>query len=63
MEELKIHSEGQKDHLKSLKKKYDGLKNSLKRNPKLTEKEKQTELEKIKEQFRKENKDSNQNLY
>lgn len=39
MEELKIHSEGQKNHLITLMEKYDQLKNALKRNPKLTKDE------------------------
>ncbi|WP_424001335.1 hypothetical protein [Maribacter sp. IgM3_T14_3] len=63
MEELKIHSEGQNDHLISIKEKYNKLKNSLKLNVKLTEEEKQIELKKAEEQFNKEKKDSKQNLY
>ena len=63
MEDLKIHSEGQDEHLIAIKEKYNKLKNSLKRNTKLTENEKQNELKKIKEQFIKEKKGSNQNLY
>ena len=43
--------------------KYDNLKSSLKRNPKLTEEEKQIELKNINEKFSKEKKDPNQNLY
>ena len=62
MGELKIHSEGQEDHLIAIKEKYNKLKNSLKRNIKLTENEKQTDLKKIEEQFIKEKNDSNQNL-
>ena len=62
MRELKIHSEGQKDHLKALREKYEGLKNSLKRNSRLNAKEKQTELKKITEEFAREKKDLNQKL-
>ena len=63
MEDLKIHSEGQNDYIELLIKKYDGLKNSVKRNTSLTEKEKQTELKKINQRFFKEKKDSNQKLF
>ena len=63
MQESRIHSEGQNDHLISIKEKYNKLKNSLKRNVKLTEDEKQIELKKVEEQFNKEKKDSKQNLY
>ncbi|MDO1512362.1 hypothetical protein Q2T41_06805 [Maribacter confluentis] len=63
MQESSIHSEGQNDHLISIKEKYNKLKNSLKRNVKLTEDEKQIELKKVEEQFNKEKKDSEQNLY
>tara|TARA_R110002153_G_C13003555_1_gene465402 strand:- start:312 stop:503 length:192 start_codon:yes stop_codon:yes gene_type:complete len=63
MQESKIHSEGQNDHLISIIEKYNKLKNSLKRNVKLTEDEKQIELKKVEEQFNKEKKDSKQNLY
>ena len=63
MQESRIHSEGQNDHLISIKEKYNKLKNSLKRNVKLTEDEKQIELKKVEEQFNKEKMDSKQNLY
>tara|TARA_R110001606_G_scaffold27962_2_gene89200 strand:+ start:55 stop:246 length:192 start_codon:yes stop_codon:yes gene_type:complete len=63
MQESKIHSAGQNNHLISIKEKYNKLKNSLKRNVKLTEDEKQIELKKVEEQFNKEKKDSKQNLY
>ena len=63
MQESRIHSDGQNDHLISIKEKYNKLKNSLKRNVKLTEDEKQIELKKVEEQFNKEKKDSKQNLY
>ncbi len=63
MEELKLHAEGQEDHLKSLWEKYEGLRKSLIGNKDLTQKQKSSELEKINEQFTKEKKDSNNNLY
>tara|TARA_R110001606_G_scaffold397685_1_gene574916 strand:+ start:97 stop:288 length:192 start_codon:yes stop_codon:yes gene_type:complete len=63
MEELKIHSDGQKDYLKELTEKYAKLKNILKQNPKLSEKEKQIELKSINKEFVREKKDSNQKLY
>ena len=63
MQESKIHSAGQNNHLISIKEKYNKLKNSLKRNVKLTEDKKQIELKKVEEQFNKEKKDSKQNLY
>ena len=63
MKELKIHSEGQKDHFKALREKFNGLKNSLKRNSKLSETEKQVELKKITEEFAKEKKSLNQKLF
>ncbi len=61
--ELKIHSEGQNDDLKALKEKYAELKKALNRNSKLTEREKQAELKKMNEKFRKEKKESNQKLF
>jgi len=63
MKELKIHSEGQKDHFKVLREKFNGLKNSLKQNSKLSETEKKAELKKITEEFDKEKKSLNQKLF
>lgn len=63
MEELKLHSFGQNDHLESLKGKYNSLKNKIKGNIKMTESEKKTELDKLKKSFEKEKKDSDKNLY
>ena len=63
MEELKIYSEGQNNHLIFIKEKYNKLKNSVKRNVNLTVDEKQIELKNLEEQFIKEKKDSKQNLY
>ena len=63
MKELQIHSQGHEDHLIAIKERFTKLKNALKRNIKMNENEKQTELKKIEEQFSKEHKESNQNLY
>ena len=63
MEELKLHSFGQNDHIESLKKKYNSLKEKIKGNKVLTEKEKVAELKSLTESFRKEKKDSGNNLY
>ena len=63
MEELKLHSFGQNDHLESLKEKYISLKNKIKRNEKMTESEKKTELKNLTKSFEKEKKDSKNNLY
>jgi len=63
MEELKLHSFGQNDHLESLKEKYNSLKNKIRGNIKMTESEKKTELDKLKKTFEKEKKDSGKNLY
>lgn len=63
MQEFKIHSEGQNDHLIFIKAKYSKLKNSLKQNIKLTRDEKQTEQKRIEDQLNKEQKDIKQNLY
>ena len=40
MEELKLHSFGKNDHIESLKKNYNSLKEKIKGNKLLTEKEK-----------------------
>lgn len=63
MKKLKLHSNGQKDHLVALMKKYDHLKNSLRRNSKLTEEQKQADLKKLNIQLKKEQQNSDQNLY
>jgi hypothetical protein len=63
MQELKLHSFGQTDHLEALKKKYDSLKKSINKNQKLTESEKKAELETLTKSFEKEKKNSNNNLY
>ncbi|WP_299126286.1 hypothetical protein [uncultured Winogradskyella sp.] len=63
MEELKLHSFGQNDHIESLKKKYNSLKEKINGNKILTEKEKVSELKSLTESFKKEKKDSETNLY
>lgn len=63
IQELKLHAEGQPDHLISSKEKYNKLKNILKLSVKLTEDEKHIELKKAEVQFNKEKKDAKQNLY
>jgi len=63
MQELKLHSFGQNDHLESLKKKYDSLRKRIKGNEKLTETEKNTELETLTKSFEKEKRESKNNLY
>ncbi len=63
MEELKLHSFGQNDHLESLKKRYESLKNKIKGNEKLNETEKKAELKTLTKSFEKEKKESKSNLY
>ncbi len=63
MEELKLHAEGQKDHLASLKEKYESSKNTIQKSFELTKGEKKVELKKIKVLFSKKSKDSDQNFY
>ncbi len=63
MEVLKLHSFGQNDFLEILKKKYDFLRKSIIENEKLTESEIKLELEKLRESFIKEKKNSSDNLY
>ena len=63
MEELKLHSLGQNEHLESLKKRYESLKSKIKRNEKLNETEKNVELKTLTKSFEKEKKQSKNNLY
>lgn len=42
MQELKLHSFGQNDHLESLKEKYKSLRNKIKGNLELNKSEKKT---------------------
>jgi len=63
MRELKLHSLGKNNHLKSLKEKYNLLRNKIIRNDRLTENEKNNELKSLSESFEKEKKDAKNNLY
>lgn len=63
MEELKLHSFGQNDHLESLKKKYKALKQNISESKVLSETEKKSELSKLDKSFKKEVKDSENSLY
>jgi hypothetical protein len=63
MEELKLHSFGQNDHIASLKKNYNSLKEKIKGNKLLTEKEKIVEQKRLTESLKKEKKNSEYNLY
>ena len=63
MEELKLHSFGQNDHIESLKKKYDSLRKRIIGNEKLSETEKNIELETLTKSFEMEKKESKNNLY
>ena len=63
MQELKLHSFGQNDHLESLKEKYNSLRNKIKEDNKLTESEKKPKLHNLKKSFEKEKKGSKSNLY
>jgi hypothetical protein len=62
MEELKLHSFGQNGHIESLKKNYNLLKEKIKGNKILTKKEKVVELKNLTESFKKEKKNSENNL-
>lgn len=63
MEELHLHSIGKKDHLETIKKKYYAIKHTIQGNHSLSENEKQAELKKFNEAFKKARKDSESNLY
>ena len=63
MEELKLHSFGQNDHLELLKNKYESLKKRIKGNEKLNEIEKTIALKNLTTSFEKEKKDSKNNVY
>ena len=63
MQDLKLHSFGQNDHLESLKKKCDSLKQKINGNKKLTEVEKKAELETLTKSFDREKRESKNNLY
>ena len=63
MEELKLHSLGQNDHIEALKKNYNSLKEKIKGNKILTGEEKIVELKRLSESLKKEKKNSENNLY
>lgn len=63
MEELKLHSLGQNDHIGALKKTYRSLKEKIKGNKILTEKEKVDALKSVTESFKKDKRDTKYNLY
>ena len=63
MQELKLHSSGQNDHLDSLKEQYKSLRNKVKGNLELTKSEKKTKLENLTKSFEKEKRESKNNLY
>ena len=63
MEELKLHSFGQNEHIESLKKSYNSLKEKIIGNNTLNEKEKSVELKRLIESLKKEKKNSENNLY
>jgi hypothetical protein len=63
MEKLKLHSSGQNDHIESLKKNYNTLKKKIMGSKNLTEKEKIVELKNLTESYKKDKKDSKNNLY
>ena len=63
MEQLKLHSFGQNDHIESLKKKYESLKRKIIENENSNEVEKKEELKTLTTSFEKEKRESNHNLY
>ena len=63
MNTLKIHTEGQVDHLKALNDMYDELKKFIKHNSKLNQEQKHKALKKINEEFILEKKDSNHKMF
>lgn len=63
MEVLKLHSFGQNDHLESLKKKYESLKDKIKGNENLDETEKNAELKTLTKSFERKKRESKNNLY
>ncbi len=63
MEDLKLFSFGQSDHIEALKKKFEALKKKINENKALSELEKTSEIGKLEEAFEKEKKNSKNNLY
>ena len=54
MENLKLHAEGNTDHVNAVKEKYAKLKEELKANLKIGKEKKQVELESLNEKLKKE---------
>ncbi len=63
MEGLKLHSEGVKAHLKSLKDAFDAFKQNLKNRTDLPENEKEIQLAKSREAFLEEKKQLKDKLF
>jgi len=63
MEELKLHSQGENEHLKSLKEAFQAFKDKLKNTTDVSEKEKEIELAKVKKAFLKEKKQLKDKLF
>jgi len=63
LEDLKLHTDGKNDFLKSLKEKYDNLKRKILKNDKLSESEKEIELKKIDENYESERVNSKNSLF
>lgn len=63
MNNLKLHASGRNNHLNSLKKNYEFLKNKIIGNKELTEIEKKAELRQLKKSLNNEKNDSINNLY
>ncbi len=63
MEELKLHSEGAKAHLKSLKDAFETFKQNLKNRTDLPENEKEIQLAKSREAFLEEKKQLKDKLF
>lgn len=61
--ELKLHAEGQKDHLKILKTWFNKQVKLLKARTDLSKKEKDTQLKALKGDYQKQKKEAGYNLY
>lgn len=63
MDELQLHLKGANDHLKELTKKFQNIIERIKGNDNLTEKEKQIELKKAKDDFSEEKQQVDNKLF
>lgn len=61
--ELKLHADGQKDHLKTLKVWFNKQVKLLKARRDLSKKEKETQLNTLKEDYQRQKKAASHNLY